>query len=199
MHRTIAIAACLLLSTLAHAGTSCKPVPNPYYPGLQRCSVTVDVDEIEANPPVPQKMPLWCWAASLAMIYTAEGHPISQESIVIQNFGKLEDAPGGSFTQFEARLNRKYKDDNGQIFTSVATRILTPAGAKDALENDLPILYTTSHHATVQLDLTYEVAPGGPVVFRGGAIWDPAPGVGTRKLSQYDVTSFVAAWSINVQ
>ena len=188
-----------LSGTHAQAGTSCKNVFDPRFPGLQQCVASVDVDHLEANPPDPQKMSLWCWAASLSVIYTASGHPISQESIVIQNFGKPENATGGDFLTFSGRLNRVYTDDDGKEFRSVATGIATTQEAADALDNDLPILYTTSHHATVQFSITYQVAPNGPVAFKGGEIWDPEPGIGNRHLSLTDVATYTAAWSIDVQ
>jgi hypothetical protein len=192
-------AAALLLSFNCYAATSCKQLPDPKFPGLQQCVASVDIEKIEATPPEPQKMSLWCWAASLSAIFTAAGHPISQDNIVIQNFGKIENTSGGDFLQFEERLNRTYVDDEGNKFKSVATRVWTPNDAADALDNDFPILYTTTHHATVQLSLTYQVAPGGPTVVTGGELWDPEPGAGNRPLSRNDVQAFTAAWSIDVK
>jgi hypothetical protein len=133
------------------------------------------------------------------MIYSAEGHPISQESIVRQNFGELVNAPGGDFLTFEGRLNRTYMDDRGRSFESVAVRIQTPAEAAESLDDNTPLLYTTAHHATVQTALVYQVAPGGPVVVKGGTFWDPAPGVGRRTMSGNDVGTFVAAWAIRTE
>src|SRR5689334_19805056 len=122
----VLVAACLTLMIFAampmRAGTSCHGIPDPRYPGLKRCIASVDIDTVEAAPPEPQKMSLWCWAASLSMIYTAAGHPISQESIVIQNFGKIENTTGGDFLTFQDRLSRVYTDDNGDKFRSVAAR-----------------------------------------------------------------------------
>jgi len=195
-----ATALILFAAVPAHARKSCTSVYNPMYPGLKQCTVSVDPDtQVAKTPePQPQKMPFWCWAASLSMIYTDAGHPISQESIVLQNYGSLVNVPGGDFIHFEQKLNRVYTDDNGNQFRSVATLVETPEDAADALDHDLPILYTTSHHATVQTKLIYQVAPGGPVVVKGGELWDPEPGVGRRHLSGPDVTDYSAAWSIEV-
>ena len=132
------------------------------------------------------------------MIFTAAGHPITQDEIVIQNYGAPINAPGGDFVHFQSKLNRSYTDSNGNKFRSRATPINTPQDAKDALDDNLPILYTTQDHATVQLSLAYEVAPGGPVAFKGGVIWDPAIGK-TRNLTAQDVATYRAAWSIDVE
>ena len=129
------------------------------------------------------------------MIYTSEGHPISQEQIVFQNFGALVNQPGGDFLEFEERLNRDYTDQNHRVFTSAATLISTPEDAADALDGNVPILYTTTHHATVQTALVFQKAPGGPVVVRGGTLWDPGTGA-VRQLSAGDVATYTAAWSI---
>lgn len=187
-----------LASVPAHAATSCRNIPNPMYPGLQQCVVSVSPSRVEANPPTPQQMAYWCWAASLSMIFTEAGHPISQDNIVLQNYKALVDAPGGDYIHFEQKLNRVYTDDDGNKFRSVATRIDTPDEAADALDADLPILYTTSQHAIVQLSLTYQVAPNGPVVVKGGEAWDPAPGAGFGPMSVSDWKTYRAAWKIEV-
>lgn len=187
----------LFQSRAEAASPICGPVFHPQSPGLQQCVVDVSAAHITADVPDPKQTPLWCWAASLAMIYTEENHPITQEEIVQQNFG--DDPPaitGGDMPMFVERLNRSYVDNNGNAFTSSATRILTPADAESALENDHPILYTTTKHATVQLEMRYQQTPGGPMAFKGGMIWDPEPGAGWHSLSVADVTPYRAAWSI---
>jgi hypothetical protein len=195
----VVVAICLLLLLgvrSVNAETTCRDIEDPRWPGLQECVVKADVSTIVASPPKPQQRSLWCWAASLSMIFTAQGHRISQNSIVLQNFGALVNAPGGDFLTFQSRLNRQYRDDDGEVFTASATRIRTMEEAANALDNDIPLLYTTSTHATVQTELTYQQAPGGPMVIKGGKLWDPWPGKGWRRLDAGDVRNFIAAWSI---
>ena len=192
----LCICIALALVRCAHAQVTCHPIPNPKYPGLEECTATVNITPVFAAPPEPQKMSRWCWAASLSAIFTFEGHPISQEQIVSQNFGVPIDAAGGDSVQFAQRLNRHYVDSSGHRFVSVATRIRSIEEAVDALSKGVPILYNTTYHATVQTSLKYRHAPGGPFVARDGRIWDPAPGAGYRHLSLNDVTSFAAAWAI---
>ncbi len=108
----------------------------------------------------------------------------------IQNYHTLVDAPGGDYIHFEQRLNRTYVDDEGNTFRSVAKLMSTPADASDALDNDLPILFTTKHHATVQTKLVYQVAPGGPVVFKGGELWGSCSPMNSSRLPP----AYLAMW-----
>lgn len=182
----------------AKAEISCHAIYDPRYPGLKECAVTANTARLQATPPTAQQMPYWCWAASLSMIYGALGHSISQENVVLQNYHSLADAPGGDYVHFEQKLNRTYTDDSGQRFRSIATRINAPEEAAHALADDHPILYTTSDHATVQTKLVYQVAPGGPVVVKGGEIWDPNGGM-MRPLASQDVARYAGAWLIKVE
>jgi hypothetical protein len=204
MHtRTLGFLAVATAAAAAFAGMgqpvaareTCRRIFDPRWPGLQECVVRAGVENIVANPPERQKLSLWCWAAALSMIYGAQGHPISQESIVRQNFGELRNAPGGDFLTFVERLNRPYTDDRGERFLSTSTEIETPEDARNAMNDGLPILYTTSTHAMVQTSLTYQVAPGYPVVFKGGILWDPASGR-NRNVNASDVVSYVQAWLV---
>lgn len=184
---------CLITPT-AFGETTCRPIRDWRWPGLEECTTRANI----VAKPASQKMPLWCWAASLSMIYTVLGHPISQESIVRQNFGRLINLPSGPFPVTVARMNRSYTDDNGDEFTSSATQIYTMEEAQEALDNDIPLFYSTQTHATVQTELKYQQVPGGPMVIKGGRLWDPWPTKGWRKLDPDDVMKFVAAWSIEV-
>ena len=186
------------LAFQANAETTCRDIYDRRWPGLEECTAKIDLDTLEASAPKSQQRSLWCWAASLSMIFSEQGHPISQDSIVLQNFGSFPNAPGGDFITFQTRLTRDYKDDNGDVFSATVTRIWTVQDAADALDEDIPILYTTSNHATVQTELKYQQAPGGPMVFKGGKIWDPWPGKSWRSLNFDDVQRYAAAWSIEV-
>lgn len=200
-----ALFAVVLLTLMSSAPTAtlakhqCVPIPDPRFPGLTECTYFIAPEQVFANPPDPQKMPLWCWAASMSMVFTLQEHPISQEAVVIQNFGSLVNASSGPFPVTEARLNGTYRDANGKVFKSTATRLMTPTDAANALKNNVPIIYSTQTHATVQLSLTLQQAPGGPVVVRGGTIWDPLPGVGLRNMGPDDVMRFVAAWAMTTR
>jgi len=176
------------------AETTCRPIKDFRWPGLEECITKARI----VSRPASQKQPLWCWAASLSMIYGALGHPISQESIVMQNFGSLQNLSSGPFSITVGRMNRTYKDDNGDTFTSSTQQIYTMDQAREALDDDIPLLYSTNAHATVQTELTYQQAPGGPMVIKGGKLWDPLPTKGWRTLDPEDVRNFEAAWAISI-
>jgi hypothetical protein len=178
------------------ASESCRSIRDPRWPGLEECIVTARTTSIVAAQ--RQKLSLWCWAAALSMIYGAQGHPISQEGIVKQNFGDLRNAPGGDFLTFEDRLNREYEDDRGDTFESTSEQIDTPEDARAALQTGIPILYTTSTHAMVQTSITYQKAPYGPVVFKRGILWDPANGR-NRIMNAADVVSYTQAWLVRAR
>ena len=188
----LVLAATLSLTQRTQAKQSCV---GPNAQGIVRCTFYIELDQFKAAPPIPQKMSLWCWAASLSMIYTMEGHPISQDEIVRQNFGQLVNAPGGEFLTFEARMNRKYVDANGKTFKSIARRVDTIPQAMTSLRENIPILYTTKSHATVQTGLVVDVSPVDNRVV-GGQIWDPQPGFGLRPLTPQDIGSYAGAWYI---
>jgi hypothetical protein len=161
---------------------------------------------VVASPPELQKTSVWCWAACLSLIFTYEGHPISQEQIIIQNFDSLENAPAGDFLNFEDRLNGEYIDANGKKFTSGATQIFLSGEATRSLIDGFPILFKGIHHAFVQISVTYRHTFENGYVGMVGTFWDPEPGVGYFRNS--DIYSYInytglgiyqAAWSITTQ
>lgn len=86
--------ALLALFVLVHhpkviADQQCIEIRDRRFPGLTQCNHFISPEKAFATPPSNQKMSLWCWAASLSIAFTMQGHPISQEDIVVQNFGRL--------------------------------------------------------------------------------------------------------------
>lgn len=159
-----------------------------------------------ASPPELQKTSVWCWAASLSLIFTCEGHPISQEQIIIQNFDSLKNAPSGDFLNFEDRLNREYFDANGKKFTVDAIQVFSTASATQSLILGFPILFEGIHHAFVQTSIIYKLSNSSDQIGTVGTFWDPEPGVGFFRDS--DIYSYVYytglgiyqhAWSIKTQ
>jgi hypothetical protein len=161
---------------------------------------------VVASPPELQKTSVWCWAASMSLIFTYEGHPISQEQIIIQNFDSLANAPAGDFLNFEDRLNGEYIDANGKKFTSTAMQVFSTADATHSLVEGFPILFKGIHHAFVQTSLTYRHSYRNGRLGSVGTFWDPEPGVGYFRNS--DIYSYIyytglgiynSAWSITTQ
>jgi hypothetical protein len=64
--------------------SSCRPIyiNNMQLPSMEECTARINTTLVIANPPDSMKMSLWSWAASLSLIFTAEGHPISQDQIM---------------------------------------------------------------------------------------------------------------------
>ena len=164
-------------------------------------------------------MSVWCWAASLSLIFTHEGHPISQEQIIIQNFDNPDNAPGGDFLNFEDRLNRDYIDANGKKFTSSAIQVFSTEDAARSLSAGFPILFKGIHHAVVQTSLTYKHTFESLYVRINGSFWNPDPRKGGglsgnfgdypirqltdddiyHNVSYADLKYYATAWSIITQ
>src|SRR5579859_997156 len=60
---------------------------------------------------VRQECSQWCWAASIAMIFDSQGHPIDQKKIVERTFGGLACAPAGSNLTMARALSTNWVDD----------------------------------------------------------------------------------------
>jgi hypothetical protein len=56
-----------------HCETTCRRVFDPRFPGLEECKSHIRIETEYARAPTPQKRSLWCWAASLSMIYSELG------------------------------------------------------------------------------------------------------------------------------
>ncbi len=204
-------------SICANAQSSCHLTYSGNNSGWEECVTRINSTMVIASPPETQKMSVWCWAASLSLIYTAEGHPISQEQIISQNFDSPGNIPSGDFLNFVDRLNRDYLDANGKKFTSSSMQIFSTEDAARSLSEGFPILFASSHHAIVQTSMTYLHSFSGFYVMKTGVFWDPAPGNGgsgyssagyiSRQFSGSDIylnfnsepRYYPAAWSIVVQ
>ena len=158
------------------------------------------------------KMSLWSWAASLSLIFTAEGHPISQDQIIRQNFSDSEEIQTSNFLKFAGRLNRDYTDANGKKFTCMSMQIFSTEDIARSLSEGFPVLfYNLNHHAVVQTSMTYYHFFSGGFRMIKGIYWDPMPGYGYgfsgnngSTYTSYSEADFFnnnygAAWSITTQ
>src|SRR5271166_5880543 len=104
---TCALSACLAVRCVADV--QCGPVmPN----GIQMCEAGVDSNAFDTEAKDDyQHEHEWCWAASISMVFQFYRHPVSQERIVKETFGQIEDWPAQPATILAA-LNRNWKDDN---------------------------------------------------------------------------------------
>lgn len=135
---------------------------------------------------VLQQCPLWCWAASISMIFASHGHPLHQQAIVASTFGGTVCAPSGNPITIAANLSKAWTDDSGDPFQSQVVaaydawngvNTLTNAFIVNQLANDRPLLYCNTHHAMVLVAVDYVNTPMGPNVLAAGVL-DPYPTAG---------------------
>jgi hypothetical protein len=133
---------------------------------------------------VRQNCPLWCWAASISMIFASNGHRVPQEEIVQRTFGAMVCQPSGNPISIARDLSQQWTDTAGDEFDSTVSAAydawngvvtLTNEFIVDQLSDDKPLLYCNSHHAMVLVSVDYIETPYGPNVV-GAGVLDPWPG-----------------------
>jgi hypothetical protein len=124
----------------------------------------------------------WCWAASISMIFSFYGHPVSQLEIVAGTYEGLI-CTAANTTTIERDLTGSFIDDNGRSFTSQITAAydyynginsLTNAEIISELSNDHPLLYCNTDHAEVIYSASYFGSQNQPNIQEVNVI-DPWP------------------------
>lgn len=138
-----------------------------------------------------QRMDQWCWAASISMVFAYYGHPVSQERIVAEAYGRIVGMPAQPWTMLQS-LNREWEDDRGRTFRCDSSSGMTDvvSAARD-LADEKPLIIGTHGHAVVLTGLEYWApwvrGPYGPttgnVAINLAQVQDPWPGRGQRNLS----------------
>lgn len=137
-----------------------------------------------------QRATRWCWAAVLESAFRACGHPVAQERVVRAVYGELVNMRSGPPANIAALLDRAWVDDAGGAFRARLLRLydasapgatLDARAVVDALRAGRALVWGTTRHAVLLLDVTYRETDAG-VVLTGGAVFDPWPGVGVRAL-----------------
>ncbi len=132
---------------------------------------------------VQQQCPLWCWAASITMIFANLGHIINQKQIVERVFGSLVCEPAETGRTMAYALSDKWTDVLGLSFQSrVVAAYDQMAGVNrisntfivDELRNNRALLYANRNHAMVMTAVEFTETPTGPSVYRVGVL-DPYP------------------------
>jgi hypothetical protein len=131
-----------------------------------------------------QQCEMWCWAASISMIFGFYGHPITQAQIVRATYGNIVCLPSGSTYTIGADLSRPWIDSRGVAFNSQVEAAYdyfngfnTFAGNQsiiNALKANNPMLYCNRSHAMVLYSVSYVDSPFGPDIQRADVI-DPWP------------------------
>ncbi|WP_402718474.1 hypothetical protein [Janthinobacterium rivuli] len=138
---------------------------------------------VEKPDHIRQNCHSFCWAASIAIIFSAHGHPIHQDRIAMSMFGTLTCQPAKTTSFIGSALSRDWIDDNGVPFSSQVTGAydvengiysLNNAMVIDELSNNSPLMICNLTHAMVLVVVDYFDTPMGPNV-QGVGVLDPYP------------------------
>ena len=148
----------------------------------------------------PQHCEQWCWAASISMIFAHHGHPVLQETIVLETFGSLICAPAGAIgspsTTVGRAFSRPWRDTRGVIFNSQVVAAydqwngisnLTNQMIVDGLNANSPLLYCNQTHAMVLYSVSYFDTTQGPNIVAAQVIDPWPPSQRSHPLSQAEL------------
>ena len=144
-----------------------------------------------------QKMDEWCWAASISMVFSYYGHPVSQNRIVAETFGSIVDLPAQSGATIVRAMNRTWVDDNGKPFRSEFKAAFDYDNGQYGLNNAMliselskghPVIMGAGSHAVVLTAMEYLSMPGTPINLIACGVFDPWPGRGARGLTPAEMT-----------
>ncbi|MBI5548421.1 MAG: hypothetical protein HY901_31450 [Deltaproteobacteria bacterium] len=146
--------------------------------------------EIESFPheASEQRMPQWCWAASLASVFAFYGVERTQEQIVAATYGRLENLPAFDPRQLFDKINSmSFRHDGGLDVTvgGFGVGAPQPAFLLSEIRSGHPVIAWYSNgpgmggHAVVIFGVRYSQTPTGPLV-SFIKYFDPWPGNGTR-------------------
>ncbi|WP_085780275.1 papain-like cysteine protease family protein [Rhizobium sp. NXC14] len=134
-----------------------------------------------------QTSSMWCWAASISMIFSYYGYSVSQQRIVSEAFGSPLNLPANG-TLISAQLSKEWTDDDGRTFSAelegvydvdTGTLGITNSMIVDALSSERPLLMGNVSHAMVLVSAAYMPTSPEPTVVNVGLL-DPYPGMGAR-------------------
>jgi len=174
------------------AGLDCSSY-NAY--GVQHCIAGINSEILDVTASDTQHNSEWCWAASISAVFNYYGHNISQERIVEETFGQVENVPGSPNAILSA-LNKRWTDDDGNAFSVRATTIaVTPAAAAQDLAADHPLIIGTLGHAMVLTALEYDHDAYGRGNVTIATVRDPWPYNARKRyltVQEWYSTSFLA-------
>lgn len=143
-----------------------------------------------SSPPMifGQRMSQWCWAASVQMAFAHYGHAVSQQRIVAETYGIVENIPAITGYAISKNLQRQWVDDDGDDFSVEIEGLydfdagiigITDASIVNALDGERPIIMGTRYHAVLLLAVGYVSTNMGPQIV-DARVADPFPGIGIR-------------------
>jgi hypothetical protein len=204
-----AIIACADRAPAVAATIPCHPVS----PAAQICGA--GITSVSMNPAFRfQTTPVWCSAASMAMIIAYHGGTVSQSDIVKDLFDAAVPValPSQAIPQY---LNHTYASSaDGSTSTTSGTSLSgNLPGVVAALANDHPLLILIPSHAMVLTAVYYYAdAAGKPVSVAGAVVRDPyphsgpmptfgipvTPNPGERALSPQEYRTMLAVFEVDV-
>lgn len=133
-----------------------------------------------------QQSSLWCWAATIHMVFRHYGYFVAQETIVSTAYGgSFNWAASGSV--ISRQLNRQWLDAKGRTFHAKLEGLydhdervagITNSKIVDALKNGQPLVYGNKSHAMLLGMVDYYKEDN--ITFRAAGFADPWPGKGLR-------------------
>lgn len=143
-----------------------------------------------------QRTDVWCWAASLEMIFKANGYNVRQERFVQEVYGQVVKLPAMHGYQITQQLSKDWTDDEGQTFTVQIDQLydhdsrtppIPPSLIVQSLREGHPLLLCNTHHAMVLGVVDYFPSQPQPMIHAAGLIdpwpqYDPSQG-GTHGLT----------------
>lgn len=169
--------------------------------GIRQCSSGLDAAQI-LHMQASQEKSQWCWAASIAMVFSHHGFAVTQEAIVRQHYSDAADKPLHA-TQVAPVLERAWQDQAGRAFLASATTGNAPARrfqfSDDTVIREMqaqrPLIVGALGHAMVLVQVHYERFTAQDAVrITGGVVIDPMPGRGVRPLTRLELNpAYVAA------
>lgn len=171
--------ACASAAHLALTGQALGELVCGSTPAGQSCDARI-LSSRFASVRAVQRTLVWCWAATLEMIFRWHGRSISQESIVVQTFGTAAVVQANPIVLINA-INRTYRDDSGAAF-QVRARVWGPDYQMAQIDNgtlinslsrDRPLVVCNMSHMMVLIGMNYLRYPNGMVEVRQAWVADP--------------------------
>jgi len=154
---------------VASAATGTEKVCSPYGAGLN-CDARIPTSQFSMVRATQQTL-VWCWAATLEMIFRWHRRPISQVNIVTQTFGAPLNVPANPIVLINS-VNRSYVDDGGRPFR-VRARVWGPDYGANQIDNSTIIGSLTDNRPLVVCNMSHMMVLIGFQYLQQGAFIQP--------------------------
>ncbi|HVZ43451.1 MAG TPA: papain-like cysteine protease family protein [Ramlibacter sp.] len=201
--RFAALAALAFTLQTTHAAQQCS-APDAH--GIVRCEVGLSTAEIQRMTAVQEKS-MWCWAASIAMIFRHYGHEVAQAAIVRTSYGTEANLPAATGDVMTRALSRPWVAADGTRFQASVSAsdqlarhfAITNDDVVAELAAERPLLVGAMGHAVVLVSLHYERGADGQLRIVSGTVIDPQAGTGgVRALLRGELRpSYIAAIKVD--